>query len=61
MNFGTVTGFELVLLLAVGFLFRVVPIVIAVWLLVVVHRLRRRLDTMSARLDELSAPAPNSR
>ena len=61
MNFGTFTGWELLLVLALGFLFRVVPIVVAVWLLVVVHRLRRRLDAMSARLDELSAPAPNSR
>lgn len=57
MNFGSLGSAELIIVLGVGFVLCVVPILVAVWVLVVVYRMRRRIEELTMRVNALAAAA----
>jgi Na+/H+-dicarboxylate symporter len=59
MNLGNIGLAEFVAAMFMACALFVIPVLIVVWLLVTVHRIRRRLDAISARLDALAPPSIN--
>lgn len=51
MNFGNVGASELLVVLFFGFVFTVLPFLVAIWLIINVRRMRRQLAALTARLD----------
>jgi hypothetical protein len=61
VNLGNLGVSELLLVLLAALVFRILPIVFAIWVIVDIRRIRRRLDTLTSRVDALERVAGSAR
>lgn len=55
MNFGNIGAAQLILIGLAGVVFRILLLAFAIWVVVVVRRVRREISAVATRLDALEA------